>query len=118
MAKSNTMGLVGSWAFIIGVIIALLIGIFAGAVASTTIVSLLMILGLLVGLLNITGKEAGKFLMASVSLVIVAALSGPLLGEIAVIGSFLQGTLSALLWFVVPATIIVALRAIFNAAKN
>lgn len=117
MAKSSVMSKVGGWAFIVGVVIAIIIGLFAGA-AGTLVVSILMILGLIVGFLNVTGKETNKFLLAAVSLVIVAGLGGSVLGSIAVIGGFLQGVLNALMLFVVPATIIVALKAIYATAQD
>jgi hypothetical protein len=118
MAKEmDLVAKVGSWAFIIGVVIALLIGVFnsGDAPIATTV---LIILGLIVGLLNVTGRETTPFLLASVSLVIVASMGGPVLSAVAQIGPRLQGVLGAIITFVIPATIIVALKAIYALAHD
>lgn len=116
--KSSTMDKVGSWAFIIGVLVALIIGIFSFGGFNATLVSILIVLGIIVGLLNVTSHETSGFLIAAVSLVIVAALGGNVLGAIAVVGPYLAAVLNALMTFVIPATIIVALRAIAALAQD
>jgi len=108
---------VGSWAFIIGVVVALLLGIFsAGDTPVATTV--LIVLGLIVGLLNVTGRETTPFLLAAVSLVIVSYMGGPVFSTVAQIGPKLQGVLGAITTFVIPATIIVALKAIYALAHD
>ncbi len=118
MAKDmDVIAKVGSWAFIIGVVVALLLGIFSSGdtpVATTV----LIILGLIVGLLNVTGRETTPFLLATVSLVIVSTMGGPVLAAVAQIGPKLQGILGAITTFVIPATIIVALKAIYALAHD
>lgn len=118
MAKGSTdlLAKVGSWAFIIGVIIALIVGIFSNAGPVTTTV--LIVLGLIVGFLNVTGRETTPFLLAAISLVIVANFGSSTLGAVAGVGGFLEGTLNALMTFVIPATIIVALKAIYALAHD
>ena len=118
MAKeADLVAKVGSWAFIIGVVIALLIGVFStgGTPVATTV---LIVLGLIVGLLNLTGRETTPFLLAAVSLVIVSYMGGPVLSSVAQIGPTLQGVLGAITTFVIPATIIVALKAIYALAHD
>ena len=114
MAKSM-LDLVGKWAFLAGVIIALIAGWLT---LSATLVTVLMVLGLLVGLLNVKPREAQHFLLASVSLVIVAALGGSSFNQIQAVGPALQQIFQALLSFVVPATIVVALAALFSVARD
>ena len=118
MAKdADLVAKVGSWAFIIGVVVALLIGVFStgGAPIATTV---LIVLGLIVGLLNVTGRETTPFLLASVSLVIVSYMGGPVLSAVAQIGPVLESILGAITTFVIPATIIVALKAIYALAHD
>ena len=119
MANKDTdlVAKVGSWAFIVGVIVALMIGIFSGvgAPVGTTV---LIVLGLIVGLLNVTGRETTPFLLASVSLVIVSTMGGPVLSNVASIGVTLQNILAAITTFVIPSTIIVALKAIYALAHD
>lgn len=103
---------IGSWAFIIGVVIAVLFGLFGSL--NSTVMFILVILGLLVGLLNVTEKETSSFLLASVSLVIVSAFGKNVLGAVFVLGRILD----AIMVLVVPATVIVALKAVYGLAKN
>ncbi|GIU69370.1 MAG: hypothetical protein KatS3mg002_0606 [Candidatus Woesearchaeota archaeon] len=120
MAKESTdlLAKVGSWAFIIGVIVALILGIFEDVQKNAIATSILVVLGLIVGFLNVTGRETTPFLLASLSLVLVSEFGGNALAQVEYIGSALGGTLTALLFFVVPATIIVALKAIYALAHD
>lgn len=120
MAKSSTNLLIkiGSWAFIIGIVIALIAGIFSKGTGNAITTSVLIVLGLIVGFLNVTGKETTPFLLATVSLVLVSALGGNILGQVATVGPYLQGVLSSMMTFVIPATIIVALKAIWALAHD
>ena len=118
MAKEmDLVAKVGSWAFIIGVVVALLIGVFSmgDTPVATTV---LIVLGLIVGLLNVTGRETTPFLLASVSLVIVSSMGGAVFAGMVPIGVTLQSVLNAIITFVMPATIIVALKAIYALAHD
>ncbi|HLC74110.1 MAG TPA: hypothetical protein VJH20_05755 [Candidatus Nanoarchaeia archaeon] len=101
----------GSWAFLLGVILAVLFG-FVGE--ATWVPWVLVLLGLIVGLLNITDKEVTPFLTAGVILVITSSLGGNVLGSIGVLGAVLENMLTLF----VPATIIVALKSVFSLAKS
>ncbi|MFH1649591.1 MAG: hypothetical protein ABIA93_03510 [Candidatus Woesearchaeota archaeon] len=109
------MQAIGSWAFLIGVILAVILGAL-GAVTST-IALILVIIGLIIGLLNITDKETNAFLMAAVSLVIVTGLSGNTLATVSGL-DWLWRIFSAIMLLFVPATIIVALKSVFTLAKS
>lgn len=118
MAKgSDLIAKIGSWAFIIGMVVALLIGAF-GEKDSQIATSVLIVLGLIVGFLNVTGRETTPFLLASVSLVVVSALGGQIFPNNYNIFGVLQNILSAIITFVMPATIIVALKAIYALAHD
>ncbi len=101
----------GGWAFIIGVVIAVLVGLFGGL---SSWLWALVIIGLIVGLLNVSGGESTNFLLAAVSLVIVTALGSNVMSSIAVLGDILN----AITALVVPATVIVALKSIYTLARN
>jgi len=118
MAKETTdlVAKIGSWAFIIGVIIALVVGGFGSK--DPIVTTVLILLGLIVGLLNVTGRETTPFLLAAVSLVIVSKFGGDVLINIVPIGETLQSILNAIMTFVIPATIIVALKAIYALAHD
>ncbi len=110
------MAKVGSWAFLIGLIIALVIGFFDSWTIYPTLVSILIVLGLIVGFLNVTGHESGMFLLASVSMVVVMFFGGSVIGNVQVVGGYLAGVMNSMMIFIVPATIVVALKAIFSLA--
>lgn len=111
MAKKG--GSIGSWAFILGVVIAVLIGLF-GSLSNSLVLGILVVLGLVVGLLNVTGSESSSFLLAAIALVIVSAFGKNVLSAISVLGSVLD----AIMALVVPATVIVALKAVYGLAMN
>ena len=121
MVKSKE-NLIGAWAFLIGVILAVIIGFFQKYLSTinNSLYALLVILGLIVGLLNVADKDVMTFLLASLSLVIVSGLGQYTLAFIAQIPvlSSLSAVLSALLVMFVPATVIVALKAVFAIAKS
>ena len=104
--------LIGSWAFVVGVILAVVLG--ALNLPGQTIPVLLVLLGLVVGFLNITGKEVQPFLVAGTVLVIVSALGANVMNMIPVVGRILQ----AILIMFVPATVIVALKSVFHMARK
>lgn len=119
MVKKSISSMVGPWSFLIGVILAVILG-FLGS-ANDLWLGLLVIAGILVGLLNVNDKESQKFLFAALSLVIVAALGQNAMSafsSVAFIGSKLYGILNALLILFVPATIIVALKSVFDVARD
>ena len=113
MAKKEGSGnKLGAWAFLIGVVLAVVLG--ALGKVEGTVVTVLVAIGLIVGLLNVKDEETTPFLFAGVSMVIVSALGGNVLGTI----SWAANILSALNAIFVPATIIVALKTVFGLAKN
>jgi len=104
-----------SWAFIVGVIIAIVLGLVGsvmGPIASGWLLSLLIILGLIVGFTNVAGKESKDFLLAAVALVIIA-FAGSQLAGVNYIGVYLDGVFSGLLALIVPAGVVVALKDIW-----
>jgi hypothetical protein len=103
---------IGSWAFLIGIIVAIVMA-FVWDV-NTLAALILVIVGLIVGLLNVTEKETQPFLMAGAVLVIVSALGQNVLAIVPIISKML----SNILIIFVPATIVVALRSVFGIAKD
>ncbi len=118
MAKkhiANTIQKAGSWAFIVGLIIAIIAGFWPLGTVMTTV---LIILGLIVGFLNVTGKETNSFLFSGLVLVVMASMGGQVLSSIQYIGPMLQSVFSAMMLFIIPASLIVALKAIYALAEN
>ncbi|MBS3169864.1 hypothetical protein J4210_05245 [Candidatus Woesearchaeota archaeon] len=117
IAGVNKANLVGSWAFLGGLVLAVLLGLgFTGAYQATML-WVVFLLGLVVGLLNIATDEVSPFLTSGTVLVLVSFLGVEVgvFDEVApVIGNVLRGVLTLF----VPATIIVALRAVFVLARR
>ena len=109
MAKGSKLG---SWAFLIGLIIAVIIGLVPST--GTTLPMILVILGIIVGLLNVADKEVTPFLMSGAVLIIATALGQNAVSAVPYVGP----VVNALLILFVPATIIVAVKNVFNIAKN
>lgn len=102
---------IGKWAFIAGLAIAVLAGLFF---QPEWAIWVLAILGVIVGLLNITVEETQGFLLASVAL----TLSATALNTLPVIGTALSYVLPFVVAFVAGATIVVALKQLFQTARK
>ena len=125
-AKENSLG---AWAFLIGVILAVIIGISAASFLpldaiteySLEIYAILVILGIIIGFsINVSGKDSHTFLIAGAIIVIVSRFGmesamGSLIGI--GVGDVVSSTFAALLALFVPATIIVAIKTLFSVAK-
>lgn len=119
MAKAKVSGggshLLGSWSFLIGLILAVLLGLgFTGAYRET-MVWIIFLLGIVVGLLNVTHNEVSAFLTSGTILVLVSWLGSSVIESVSLI---IAGVLNGILTLFVPATIIVALRAVFVLARR
>ncbi|MBS3108304.1 hypothetical protein J4409_00365 [Candidatus Woesearchaeota archaeon] len=109
------MSKIGSWSFIIGLIIAILAGLLNLANQTGIIALVLVILGLIVGFLNVSGKEATPFLIAAIALLATSSAS---LSIIPTIGVRLSAIIGNIAVFVAPAAIIVAIKEIYSLARN
>lgn len=113
MAKAKNAGnVVGSWAFLVGVLLAVVLGLIGNF--SQTWMIVLVVIGLLVGLLNVVGDETTPFMMSGVVLIIASAFGGAVLSNVPLVSS----VLNSLLVIFVPATVIVAIKNVFNLAKD
>jgi len=112
MVKRKNMDAVGRWAFLAGVVLAVVLGIL-GPVTGTWAM-ILVVIGLAVGLLNVADKEVMHFLMSGAVLILASALGGNVMSSLPYAGSILD----ALLAIFVPATIIVAVKNVFTLARN
>ncbi len=105
---------IGHYAFLV----AILLGILAALVPSLQVdwvTWTLIVLGLVVGFLNITSKETTEFLVATIALMMVGTAG---LGVIPTAGMILKNILLNIQALVVPAALIVALKAIYSLAEE
>jgi hypothetical protein len=114
--ESETMQKIGSWAFIIGIILAILAGIIGGWQGKMWVVVILAILGIVVGLLNITGKESTPFLVATIALMLASTGLNIVFTAFSLV--WFVHILNNVIVFIAPAAAVVALKAIFALAKS
>jgi|APSaa5957512622_1039677.scaffolds.fasta_scaffold108631_1 hypothetical protein len=117
IVKKSSLNKLGAFSFLIGFVAAVTLGVFSAQITNPTqtiVLWALIILGIIIGLLNIKGKENHRFLMAGLTLVIVSYMGQGILAIVPQVGAIL----SALLVIFVPATVIVALRSVFEMAKD
>ena len=136
MAKEDVMMKFGSWAFLIGIVIALLVGlyqaytlestgtdVFFGTETGGAVAWVLAILGAIVGILafmgkgTITEKEVPAFLMAGIALVVMYGVFQFVTIK-PYIGALLAGISMSLAIFVAPAVGILAIKAIWDIGKE
>ncbi len=117
---------IGSWLFLIGILMAVVIGLLTDAIWTETpyyVTIMLAVLGFVVGVLSffavgsITQERVPTFLIAALMLLGIGA-SGTLFANLDVIGVYFQNIAMMLAIFVAPAAGILAIRAIWDAGKS
>ena len=115
-----------AWAFLIGIILAVLVGIFATGSRNPAFLVLLMVIGLVVGY-SVAEKDVQTFLFASVATLLASfagiqgfaasfSLTGITVSGLG-IGRIIASILNSLIYLFVPATIMVAIKTVFSIAK-
>ena len=103
------------WLFIAGVLVSVLLAFFEVTYSAI----ILIFLGLLVGFLNINEKEAEKFLIASVALLIIGTASFSI---ILLNGTYIAGTVQMVLnnfvSFVAASAFVVALKTVVTSGEK
>jgi hypothetical protein len=113
---------VGKWAFILGVLIAVIAGLVGGWIVgyAPAILLVLVILGLIVGFLNIGAKEVNDFLLAAIALILVGTIAQLTSIDtiIPLLGSVIQSIVNNIAAFVAPAALVVSLKAVYGLASK
>lgn len=105
------MDLVGKWAFIVGLAIA----IIAAFVTDLPGVGWgLAVLGLIVGLLNVGAEQTQKFLLAAIALM----MSATALHVVPWVGDVVTRILGNVVSFIAAAVLIVAVKAVLETART
>lgn len=107
----------GKWAFLIGLVIAILAGFMTTWI--TYIPFALFALGLVVGFLNIADKDSTKFLVALIALMVLG-VGG--ISALSIFGALVSGYLSAILGnfiaFVAAAGLVVSIKAVLEISRK
>lgn len=120
---------IGSYAFLLGVIIALIAGIVAAADAimgsamlagsAGWIALILVILGLIVGFLNIKDKHITDFLIATIAVAMIGLVAlNPATIVVDPIVILINAIVGNIVTLVAPAALIVGLKQILSLAKE
>jgi hypothetical protein len=102
---------IGKWAFILGLVIAVLAGLFY---QPDWAIWVLAILGVIVGFLNIAAEDTKGFLLAAIALILTATA----LNAIPLVGDAFSYILPFVVAFVSGATIVVALTELLQTARS
>jgi zinc transporter ZupT len=102
---------IGKWAFIAGLVIAVLAGIF---LQPDWAIWVLAILGVIVGFLNVTVEDTRGFLLAAIAL----TLSATALNTLPVVGKAFELILPFVVAFVSGAMLVVAFKELFQTARS
>jgi hypothetical protein len=105
------LDIIGKWAFIIGLVIAVLAGLFF---QPEWAIWVLAILGVIVGFLNITAEDTRAFLLAAIAL----TLSATAPNTIPFVGTSFTVIMSFVVAFVAGATLVVAFKELFQIARS
>jgi hypothetical protein len=106
--------IIGAWAFLIGIVLALVVGLLSDIGSDPIILGILVGLGIIVGLLNISGKETKAFLISGIVLIIASAFGAGVMSAI----PKAVDILGSLMTIFIPATIVVSIKNVFIMAKN
>jgi len=108
----------GAWAFIIGLILAIIVAIISGTVVPQWAVIVLAILGIIVGFMNVTAGEAHKFLIAAIAFLLSFKSLGDVLTTLALGWGGIGIFFSLLSIFMAPAAAVVAIKALFALSRD
>ena len=106
----------GKYAFIVGLVIAVVLGIFPsqiGASSASWLTTVLVIAGFVVGFTNVTETHLNEFILCVTGLVLMAYAGNSQVGSwgnVQLIGPWLRDTFNNLMIFLVPTGVIAALR--------
>tara|TARA_Y100000310_G_C20684849_1_gene818318 strand:- start:1663 stop:2007 length:345 start_codon:yes stop_codon:yes gene_type:complete len=112
------LDVIGKWAFLIGLVIAILAALVTNVLSASTILLILFVLGLLVGLLNIDKKNITEFLVATIALLMVGSLGALSVGALVTPIAYLESMLGNFAAFVAAAALVVSLKAIIATSKR
>lgn len=118
--EPSIMRKIGPWAFIIGLLIAIVSG---GLIKPTQLmIWFLAILGLVVGLLNITESETSHYLLATIAFLVSSSslttvITGiPIIGQ--ELGSYIAPIVTNIVIFIAPGAAVVALKALYAISRD
>lgn len=108
---------IGPWAFIIGLLLAVIFAFFGVSAAwQKWAVLVLALLGIIVGILNVTGKEVQGFLLAAIAFLLSFGAFAAVVETIKL--EVLVNFFKLMQIFIAPAAFIVAVKALFGIVRD
>lgn len=117
---AKDMAMIGAYAFTAGLIVAIVLGLLPTVLTKSYTILLLGVLGIIVGLLNIQDKELQLYLIANIAFLTgSAAFMGVLAAlPLGTYSGMLVAIVQNITLFVAPGAAIVALKALYELAKD
>lgn len=100
----------GRWAFIIGIIIAILLGFITFAYATL----ILVILGVIVGFMNVSDKESHNYLVAVIALMVVGVAGLQAFSVFGSLYTWVSTVLASFITFVAASSVVVAVKVLLD----
>jgi hypothetical protein len=113
--KPSIMKKIGPWAFLLGLLVAVVAAVMT---PNTAIIWGLGALGILVGLFNISEKETTPYLIATIAFMTAAAGLVNVLAQVPYLGVAIKPFMTNIVVFVAPGAAVVALKALFSLARD
>jgi hypothetical protein len=113
--NNSVFPLIGAWAFMIGLFLAVLAGF--GFTENPEAYLVLGVLGLIVGLVNIHEKDNVPFLVAAIAFVVAGEGLALVFAAIPGIGPQIPSVLHYIVSFVSPAAGVVAVKTLYETAR-
>ncbi len=110
-------GFIGAWAFIVGLIVAIIIAILGAETVPAWSFYLLALLGLIVGFLNVTEKQVMPFLLASIAFLVTFQSLASIVERLP-LGEMLSAFFGLITVFIGPAAAVVAVKELFAVTKS
>ena len=119
MATKN-MAMIGAYAFMAGLLVAIVLGLAPGILSKTYTVLLLGVLGIVVGWLNIQDKELQLYMVANIAFLAGSAGFQAVLASLPIAGftAYLIAIVQNITLFVAPGAAVVALKALYEISKD
>lgn len=115
VSKEN-LKLVGKWAFLAGLLLAILAAFLTGY--ATLVALLLFVLGLFVGFLNISERDSNKFLLGAIALLTGGIASLSAVSIFGGVSTYVGAILTNFIAFVGAAALVVAIKVIFETGRD
>lgn len=114
MAKKDNKAMIGKYAYIIGLLLAVVAGLVAAVAGYAYTPLILVVLGLVVGFLNVADKNVSVLLL---SLLALAMVGNSTLDVIPAVNAFLVAILANIVAFAGAAAFVVAIKAVLASTK-